>query len=356
MNVKDIQAIIELLKIARFNEIQEEVKDFETEKLEINQFKLPDVLEKIPPLISIDGSYCVLYSFLGADTWIALFRIGVTEYKIEVTDGKIHYLMNCSPQTFDHLNLLSFNESIINSQPEIFSKVAEIVSVFQERNPALFASNIMSYLEDKTLEKISEIKQNCIILKDGALLTYKALEREPIYKKILINCRMNNNMLAGVSKSTTTHFFASNYTDDYFLNKFYNIQYPDLTYVKIPDTLLKKQTRFDIWSTGTYFSKLHKNASKWFRVDIGNDTGDIDKLFSSIAAYSKVHLMPGYPIGLIEAHKLAKSVRDLKESYEAELLDPLRKLGLRPIEILNGKVDYNGRELYSFHEILDKLS
>ena len=51
-----------------------------------------------------------------------------------------------------------------------------------------------------------------------------------------------------------------------------------------------------------------------------------------------VHLLPGYPIGLMETHKLAKSVRDLKGSYELELLRELRGLGLRSEDILEGAV------------------
>lgn len=69
-----------------------------------------------------------------------------------------------------------------------------------------------------------------------------------------------------------------------------------------------------------------------------------------------VHLLPGYPIGLMETHKLAKSVRDLKEYYELELLRELRGLGLSSEDILEGAVDMNGREFNSFHEILDQIS
>ena len=68
-----------------------------------------------------------------------------------------------------------------------------------------------------------------------------------------------------------------------------------------------------------------------------------------------VQLIPGYPIGLIEAHKMAKSVRDLKESYELELLESLKTLNLRPEDILDGKVDMDGRQFKSFHEILDQI-
>ena len=132
-------------------------------------------------------------------------------------------------------------------------------------------------------------------------------------------------------------------------------KYSNLTYIKIPDTFIERQTKFDAWGK-IHFAKLHKEASKWFRIDIDFNIKDKNKLFSSIAAYSMVQLIPGYPIGLIEAHKVAKSVRDLKESYELELLESLRKMGLKAEDILDGAVDMNGKQYGSFHEILDQLA
>ena len=41
MRIKDIHNVIELLKIANFNEKREEVKDFEKDELNINQISLP---------------------------------------------------------------------------------------------------------------------------------------------------------------------------------------------------------------------------------------------------------------------------------------------------------------------------
>ena len=69
-----------------------------------------------------------------------------------------------------------------------------------------------------------------------------------------------------------------------------------------------------------------------------------------------VQLMPGYPIGLIETHKIAKSVRDLKNSYELELIASLKEIGLDAGDILDGAVDMDGRQFGSFHEILDQFS
>lgn len=356
MKDKDIKNVIELLKLAKLGEYEErEREEGKKPELEAITFSLPSNMEEVLPLISVDGSYCFLFSFLGAETWIVLFRIAVTEYCIEIKNNKVHYCIKSAPKIYDNLSLLSFNKAVLASQPEIFSTASEIASRFQERKPQIFASNVMTYFEDKTLEKISETQKNCILVKDGALLTFKELKREDIYKRILVNCRMNNILFAGVSKSTSTHFLGNQYTDDYCLKRFYNTQFYDLTYIYVPKEIIEQQTKFDVWGD-VHFAKLHKDAVKWFRVDINHDILDKEQLFSSIAAYSMVHLLPGYPISLMETHKLAKSVRDLKESYELELLRELKKLGLNSEDILNGAVDMDGREFNSFHEILDQIS
>ena len=355
MKINDIENVVELLKIAKIGFLEPEEKERpEIQDLKVEQFSLPERSDTNLPIISVDGSYSFLFSFLGAETWIILFRIAITEYRIEIIDGKIHYIMNSPPKVYDHLNIISFNNAVLSAQPEVYSNVAQIAERFQERKPQIFASNIMTYLEDKALEEISKTCNSCILLKDGALLTFKALKREDIYKNILLNCRMNDISLIGVSKSTSTHFFGSVLTDDYFLKRYYDITYPNLAYIHVPKDVIEKQTKFDVWGE-VHFAKLHKEASKWFRIDIGHDLGNKKELFSSLATYSMVQLIPGYPIGLIEAHKMAKSVRDLKESYELELLESLKTLNLRPEDILDGKVDMDGRQFKSFHEILDQI-
>jgi hypothetical protein len=356
MKLKDIQNVVELLKIAKLGtgETKEEEKK-DLKDLKAVKFNLPKNLGNINPIISVDGSYSFLFSFLGAETWIVLFRIAVTEFNINLKGGKIYYNMGSGPKVYDHLNLLSYNENVLASQPKAFSIAANINKSYSEINPQLFASNIMTYLEDITLEKISETRKNCMLLKDGALLTFKALERVPIYTHILDNCVKNKIALVGISKSNSTHIFENSLTDDYFLKRYYDKKYSDLTYIPIPRKWLKYQTRFDAWGD-IHFAKLHRNAKKWFRIDVGHDVGNKNELFSILAAYSMVQLIPGYPIGLIETHKIAKSVRDLKGSYELELITSLKEIGLNAGDILDGAVDIDGRQFGSFHEILDQFS
>lgn len=354
----DIQEVFGLLEIARKStEKRERITDTDKAQLRMTEFTIPMDLNSIPPLISVDGSYSFLFSFPGAETWIVLFRIAVSHYKIISEGDKLRYKMESPPQIFDKLDVLSFNDSVLSPQPSFYKIAADVAESFRQRKAQIFATNVMLYLEEKTLEKVSGIMKKRILIKDGPLFSFKGLKKKEIYKQIKINCLTNENYFAGISKSTSTHFFNKYYTDDYFLQEYYDELCPNCAFIAVSDEKITDQMKDRFHMFGDiHFSKLNKEAYKWFRIDIGHDKDEKEKLLSYLAAYSKVHLMPGYPIGLIEAHKIAKSVRDFKETYELELLDKLQNLGLQPQDIINGTVDIEGKQFNSFHELLDQLS
>jgi len=357
MRKEEIQEIIRILNSIRKvpSELEPKAEKGIPSQFKAIEFTLPKNLEEIIPCVGVDGSYCFLFSFLGAETWIVLFRISILDYKISIKDNKTLYIQNNPPKYYDHLSLISFNPDILKLQYSIYREIADFSSRFQERKASLFASNILSYLEQKALHKISSEYSNCILLKDGALLSFKGIPKISMFEEIIKNCKTNGILFAGISKSSALRSFKHALTDDYFLNRFYNSTFTNLTHIPISKDYFATQQKYDVWGE-VHLSKLHESAIKWFRVDVGYDGGDINTFFSSLAAYSQAHLLPGYPISLIEAHKLAKSVRDLKTTYELEIMDYLREIGVSPEEIIAGEVDYEGREFGSFHEILDQLS
>ncbi len=357
MKKDEIIEIVRILKYVRKDPKDIEPKEEKDLSSQVNaiEFELPKSLEDTLPCIAVDGSYCFLFSFLGAETWIALFRIAIVDYKISIRDEKIHYIQNRPPKYYDHLSLISFNPDILKHQYPIYKQIAKFSERFQERKSSLFASNLLSYLEQKALKKISSEYSNCILLKDGALLSFKGIPKVSMLEEIIENCKANDILFAGISKSTNLRSFNHALTDDYFLKRFYDKKYSNLTHIPISKDHFQKQTKYDVWGD-VHLAKLHGSATKWFRVDVGADKGDSDSFFSALAAYSQVHLLPGYPISLLEAHKLAKSVRDLKTTYELEIIDYLKEIGVSPAEFIAGEVDYEGREFGSFHEILDQLS
>lgn len=357
MKKDEIIEIVRILKSVRKdpNEIEEKDGKNQSQQLNAITFDLPKNQEDTIPCIAVDGSYCFLFSFLGAETYIALFRIAITDYKISIKDSKVHYIQNNPPKYYDHLSLISFNPDILKFQYPIYKQIAQFSKRFEERKASLFASNLQTYLEERALKKISEENSNCILLKDGSLLSFKGIPKVSMLDEIIENCKKNDILFAGISKSTNIRSFQNALTDDYYLKRYYDKKYPDLTYIPISKDVFKNQKKFDVWGD-VHLVKLHESATKWFRVDVGVNRGNIDGFFSSLAAYSKVHLLPGYPISLFEAHKLAKSVRDLKTTYELEIIDYLKEIGVSPEELISGAVDVEGNEYNSFHGILDQLS
>ena len=111
MKLKAIQNVVELLKLAKIGEVDKGKNGGQKPELEAKSFGLPDNLTDVLPLITVDGSYCFLFSFLGAETWIVLFRIAITEYCIELKQGKIHYCIKSTPKIYDNLNLISFKKN-----------------------------------------------------------------------------------------------------------------------------------------------------------------------------------------------------------------------------------------------------
>lgn len=356
----ELDNIIELMRIVKDQEREQEQDIQKSHKdMKFRPFDTFADGDSIRPIISVDGSYSFLFSFLGADTWIVLFRIAVTDYKLIQNGPKTQYIINRPLQVYDTVHVLSFNKNILLEQPPVFRLAKRDAEKFKTRKQIIFAANIMTYLEHKTLERISNSYSDCILFADGSLVSVKRLKRQPVFNKINRNCVRNNILFAGVSKTTSTHFFNDFYCDDHFLKKFHDKVHPTPTYIEIPKVRFdtKYQKRFARHGE-IHFAKLNEHAEKWFRVDIGNDNGDKDAFFSQIAAYSKVHTIPGYPIGLIEAHKVAKTVRQsqIKNYYENKLIGSLEKIGLTSQEILDGAVDIDGEHWRSFHETLDLAS
>ncbi len=355
MKKEEIVEIVRILKSVRKDPSEIERKEKFSSQLNAVEFALPKKIEDAIPCIAVDGSYCFFFSFLGSVTWIALFRIAITDYKVSIKENKIHYIQNNAPKYYDHLSLISFDPDVLKHQYPIYREIAEFSKRFDERKASLFASNLLTYLEQRTLKKLSEECSNCILLKDGALLSFKGIPRISMLEDIIEKCKENDISFAGISKSTNMRSFEHALTDDYYLKRYYDKKYPNLTYIPVSKDFFKKQTKYDVWGD-VHLTKLHSSATKWFRVDVGTNGGNVNNFFSALALYSQVHLLPGYPISLIEAHKLAKSVRDLKTTYELEIIDYLKEIGVSPEELISGAVDVEGNEYNSFHGILDQIS
>jgi hypothetical protein len=105
-----------------------------------------------------------------------------------------------------------------------------------------------------------------------------------------------------------------------------------------------------------YYARLHPRARKWFRVDLGTFRDRPDEAFGQLAAYGKSLVSVGYPWPLIEAHRMAVTVRQLKPMYQESVMKMALRMGLDVRTVLDGLTQVEGRRRSAFHEYLDKVA
>ena len=81
-----------------------------------------------------------------------------------------------------------------------------------------------------------------------------------------------------------------------------------------------------------------------------------DEAFGQLAAYGKSLVSVGYPWPLIEAHRMAVTVRQLKPMYQESVMKMALRMGLDVRTVLDGLTQVEGRRRSAFHEYLDKVA
>src|SRR5881628_2923391 len=76
----------------------------------------------------------------------------------------------------------------------------------------------------------------------------------------------------------------------------------------------------------------------------------------ALAAYGKSLVSVGYPWPLIEAHRMAVTVRQLKPVHQETVMKMALRMGLDVRTILDGLTQVEGRKRSAFHEYLDKVA
>ena len=79
-------------------------------------------------------------------------------------------------------------------------------------------------------------------------------------------------------------------------------------------------------------------------------------VFSQLSWYAKSKLSLGYVYPLVEAHKLAIKVNQLREIYEERFKEEALRKGIPLYEILRGITNAEGRSHGAYHTYLDEIS
>ena len=290
-------------------------------------------------LVAVDGSYTFLWN-LGS-MWLAVARAAAIPYTC--TERGFHPQ---PPVIIDRAIMVSTWEDIVAKQDELHRSLFEATRGASDQHKEM-VNEFRKHVEGELALRVARQRTGVVIALDGSLT---AIPKELDHvEEVVKACEGNGNVLAGVSKDSFLHAFGRSLPDEQFLQSF-----AGAGYVRVPKDFEVRQ--HGLLHGDVYFARLHAQAPKWFRVDVGTYKEDPAFVFSHLAAHARSGLSLGYPYALLEAHRLAVLVRQFREPLEDEILKECARLGMRVDEVVAGITAMEGRRRGAFHEYLDQIA
>ncbi|UCE36504.1 MAG: DNA double-strand break repair nuclease NurA [Thermoplasmata archaeon] len=301
--------------------------------------------EEIMDLVAIDGSYSFLLNL--SSMWLAVIRVGALHYRYSKDKG--YELVDSIAK--ERTALVSTKKDVMEKMGDTHGKLHEATGYASEQHREM-VNQLRRLLEEEMAFELAGTKSNVIIAMDGTLTPLKATK---ILEKAQKACIENDNILLGVSKDSYTHAFKSHRTDEEVLGKL-NFQGMGYTSAPLISSAKKSSLLYDKMLGDVYFAKLHPEAKKWFRIDVGTVKEEPDRVFSQLAHYCKSSLCLGYIYPLLEAHRYVVTVRHFHSIYEDMILDMAKEFDISLQEAISALTHIEGSRKGAFHEYLDKVA
>jgi hypothetical protein len=333
----------------------------EAEEEELPSFQdveeFPFTVPRTPamPFVCVDGSFTDLVHLQELDANITMFRVSTVEYNYDAEGKPVlvrHHVM-------DKAELVSSNVHFYKDDP-VLPEVIRIAKQFEGRELDIVESMIMYLIEQKALLAAARRYTNTILVRDGSLTVFFMPELKTLIDEIVVTCEAHENILAGISKDSSTHYLEQPLVDEAALAKQYSvsssIEAPRQTIaVRIPLRRVRRLHKFVVVGD-VYFAHMHPFAEKFFRVDLGTGKADPARAFGEIAKYCTWEATPGFPFPMVEAHKSAKAIRDAREFYLDQVIEEWKDSGIPQDVLLGGLIDKYGVAAGKFHNKLDLIS
>ena len=307
-----------------------------TERVEVIPF---EPTEKPWEMVAVDGSYTFLLSL--SNMWLALVRAGALTYSCS---GNGYHVLNCS---FKEKPIMVSTRQEVMMRRGGFTKDLYLYTKGSKEQHREMVNEFRKRLEARVALETARERRNSIIAMDGSLTAVpKELDH---LQEVVKACEQNENILVGVSKDSMTHAFGDVLTDEELLK-----DHKGLGFVRVPPEFEERQKV--LLHGDVYFARMHPESPKWFRVDVGTFKDDPAFVFGNLAHYARSAICIGYPYPLMEAHRLAITVRQFREMYEDVLIRAALENGAELDEIVAGLTHMEGERRGAFHEYLDKVS
>jgi hypothetical protein len=296
-------------------------------------------------MIAVDGSYSFL---LNISSWrLAMISVALLRYSfIEEHFAKKDWRMIQRVVGIDTF------EDYVERQGDFYKTLFEFTRGSKEQHREM-VNEWRRFIEGQLAVNVAEDTKGCIIAMDGALSTFP--KQFDFIGRLVEICEKNGHLLVGVSKDSQLHAFGHNLTDEDLLKSAEKtLEDGALAFIRAPEKFEKRQKGFLYGDV--YYCRFHPRSGKWFRVDLGTMKEEPEKAFGQVAPYCRSLLAVGYPLPLVEAHRMAVTVRHLRGAYQETVMKLAVRMGMNPRLVLDGLTEIEGRKRSAFHEYLDRLS
>ncbi len=313
---------------------------------EVPEFRTFRCAETAKDMIAVDGSYSFLLNL--SSWWLALISVGLLRYAFDGTafrrkDWRLVQRM---------VGVSTFAE-FVASQDELHRSLFEFTKERREEQPRDMVNEYRRLIEGQTAINFADDLEDCIVAVDGTLSEFP--KQFSVMQRLVEVCEKRGHLLVGISKDSQLHAFGHVLTDEELMARCQDrLPHDALAYARAPKAA--ETEKEGLLYGDIYYARLHPRARKWFRVDLGTFRDRPDEAFGQLSSFGKSLVSVGYPWPLIEAHRMAVTVRQLKPVYQESVMKMALRMGLDVRTILDGLTQVEGRKRSAFHEYLDKVA
>lgn len=313
---------------------------------DVPEFRVFRRAAKARDMIAVDGSYSFLLNL--SSWWLALVSVGLLRYSFDGTAFR-----RKDWRLVQRMVGVSTFEEFVARQDELHRSLFEFTKDRREDQPRDMVNEYRRLVEGQLAINFADEAEGAIVAMDGTLSEFP--KQFTFMERLVALCEKRGHVLVGISKDSQLHSFGHVLTDEDLMARCQSrLPRGALAYARAPKA--SEAAKEGLLYGDIYYARLHPQARKWFRVDVGTFRDDPDFVFGQLAPYGKSLLSVGYPLPLIEAHRMAVTVRQLKPIYEEAVLKVALRLGLDVRTVLDGLTGVEGRRRSAFHEYLDKVA
>ena len=296
-------------------------------------------------LVAVDGSYSFLLNI--SSWWLALVSVALLRYRF---DGEAYHREDW--RLVQRAAGVSTWKEYVETQDERLRALYEFTRNASEPHREM-VNELRRFIEGEVAANYAADSRDLVVAVDGALQEFP--KRFEVMEQLVKACERQGHVLVGVSKDSQLHAFGHVLTDEDFLKRCEARSGGNgLAFVRAPASVPIAQKGLLLGDV--YYVRFHGRAPKWFRVDVGTHKDDPEYVFGQLAPYCRSLISIGYPLPLLEAHRMAVTVRQLRGAYQEMIIRTATRMGMDIRQVLDGLTEMEGRKRGAFHEYLDRVS